>query len=160
MDISDAKKEILEAHKLRADMYHYLLEEMERAFGEEKAREAFKKATHRKGRDVQKHYQESLASGDFHGLARHFVEASASEGELFSPSVETSDSEKAVLTMASCPLVAAWKELDLSPGRIQALCEVASAIDFGTFESGSTSLSFSHRIGAGDSICRLIVAKK
>ncbi|MDQ7821267.1 MAG: L-2-amino-thiazoline-4-carboxylic acid hydrolase [Candidatus Eremiobacteraeota bacterium] len=160
MNIDAAKKEIREAHKLRAVMYHYLLEEMERAFGAEEAREVFKKATFRKGRDVRKQYEDFLTRGDFHGLARHFVKASAAEGELFSPAIESADGEKAVLTMAGCPLVEAWKELGLAPPRIKVLCEVAAAIDYGTFESEKTSLSFSSRIGAGDPCCRLTVAKK
>jgi predicted ArsR family transcriptional regulator len=159
MEIRDAKREIRKAHKMRAVMYHYILEEMEKAFGEEKARKAFSRATFRKGRDVRKQYEGFLADGDFDGLAKHFVKASAAQGELFTPAIESTDGEKAVLTMASCPLVEAWKELGLPPERVRVLCEVAAAIDYGTFESDRTSLSFSHRIGAGDSMCRLVVAK-
>jgi len=160
MEINDAKREIREAHKMRAVMYHYILEEMEKALGEEKAHETFSRATFRKGTDVRKQYEGFMAAGDFAGLANHFVKASAAEGELFSPAIESAGGEKAVLTMSSCPLVEAWQELGLPPERVKILCEVAAAIDYGTFESDRTSLSFSQRIGAGDSMCRLVVEKK
>lgn len=159
MTLEEAKQEIKSANKMRAVMYHYLLEEMESKMGSEKAGESFKKATYRRGKDIQKNYSDCLSSGDFREVARRFVAMSAAEGTLFTPAVELADDDKAIVTMHTCPLVEAWKEIGLDNGRIAKLCDVAAAIDYGTFETETTSLSFSHRLGSGDEMCRLIIEK-
>ncbi len=160
MTVQEAQQEIKAAHKMRAVIYHYLLEEMEREMGIEKAGESFKKATYRRGTDIQKQYIDCLSGGDFREVARRFVAMSAAEGILFTPEVESADDEKAIVTMRSCPLVEAWKEIGLGRERIERLCEVASAIDYGTFETETSSLSFSHKLGQGDEFCRLIISRK
>ena len=152
--------DVRDAHRLRGIMYSYLLDEMERELGREKAQQAFRRATFRRGLDVRKQYGPFIEKGDFEGLARHFVESSPAGGSLFQPAIEKADAQCAVLTMSSCPLVAAWKDLGLPAERIKELCDAAYAIDFGTFESDRTGLSFTHRISAGDSMCRLIIQKK
>jgi hypothetical protein len=157
MNLEDAKNEIVSANKQRAVIYAYLLEEMENALGAEKAQELFKKATFRRGRDIQAQYRTYLESGDFKGLAQHFVQSSAAGGELFRPKIEKADEKEAIVTMDACPLVAAWKEMGLDAARISTLCDAASAIDHGTFESERTSLIFSHKIGSSNSHCRLII---
>jgi hypothetical protein len=62
--------------------------------------------------------------------------------------------------MEACPLVFAWKEMGLSEEKIQTLCEVASAIDKGTFETETTELVFTHQLGKGDLKCRLMIQDK
>jgi len=160
MTVDEAKQEIKSANKMRAILYHYLLDETEQAVGAEKAAEIFRKATHRRGRDIQKMYGDCLTGCDFREVARKFVAISAAEGTLFTPAVESADDDRAVVTMKTCPLVEAWKEMGLSGDRIARLCDVASAIDHGTFESEATTLAFSHKLGQGDEMCRLIISKR
>lgn len=160
MDTKEAKKQVIEAHKTRAIMYYYLYEEIEKECGEDRAQVIFKKATHRRGKDIQKSYEQFLIESNYQGLAEHFCTSSPSEGELFHPRIEEVEKNRAVLTMDSCPLISAWKDLGLSEEKIKVLCEVSSYIDFGTFESENTELSFTHQIGRGDDKCRLIIQKK
>ena len=160
MDKEEAKKQIFEAHKTRAIMYYYLYEEIEKQCSEEKARIIFQNATYKRGKDIQKSYEKFLKNHDYKGLAEHFCLSSPSEGELFTPSIEKIENDRAVLTMESCPLVSAWQDMGLSDEKIKTLCQVSSHIDFGTFESQETELSFTHQIGKGDDKCRLIIQKK
>jgi hypothetical protein len=39
------------------------------------------------------------------------------------------------------------------------MCDVSSAVDFGTFESAGLQLEFRERIGAGGDKCTLIITK-
>jgi len=160
MTITEANQQIVEAHKLRAVMYYYLYDEMEKAFGEEMARQIFKRATYRRGQDIQKNYRPFIEQHNYQGLAEEFCKSSPAEGTLFHPRVEKIDTQRAVLIMEACPLVFAWKEMGLSEEKIQTLCEVASAIDKGTFETETTELVFTHQLGKGDLKCRLMIQDK
>ena len=160
MTESEVKQQILQAHKLRAFMYYYLYDEMEKAIGRDKAMEIFKKAAYRRGLDIQGSYRPFIEKNDFDSLAKFFCKSSPAEGTLFNPVVERTDNQMAVLIMETCPLISAWKEMGLSEEKIQTLCEVASAIDKGTFESETTELIFTHQLGRGDSMCRLIIKDK
>jgi predicted ArsR family transcriptional regulator len=160
MDIEKAKKQIFEAHKLRAIMYYYIYDEIEKEYGEDIAQVIFKRATYRRSKDIQKQYNQFLKDSNFSGLAEQFCSSSPSEGDLFQPHIEKIENDKAVLTMSSCPLVSAWRELNLSEEKIKILCNVSSHVDFGTFESQGSELIFTHQIGKGDNECRLIIQKK
>lgn len=153
----EAKQQIMDSHKLRAFMYYYLYDEMEKALGEEKAKQIFKRASYRRGQDVHENYRTFVEKHDYDGIAKLFCKSSPADGDLFHPRIETTDSQKAILIMEACPLVSAWKEMGLSEKKIQTLCDVASAIDNGTFETENTELIFTHQIGKGDSMCRLII---
>jgi predicted ArsR family transcriptional regulator len=159
MDIETLKQQIVDAYKKRAMVYYYLFDEMEKAFGQAEAQKIFKQATYRLGQDIQKQYAQFLNQDDFQGLAAYFRDSSPLNGELFHPEIEGVDQGGAILTMKSCPLVSAWKELGLSDQKIQTLCDVASAIDYGTFETDKTALSFTHQLGKKDSLCRLTIQK-
>jgi predicted ArsR family transcriptional regulator len=160
MNKEEAKKQIFEAHKLRAIMYYYIYDEIEKEYGEDIAQQIFKKATYRRGKDLQKGYEQFLKDTNFQVLAEYFCASSPSEGDIFHPHIEKIENDRAVLTMSSCPLVAAWKELGLSEEKIKILCDVSSHVDFGTFESEETELVFTHQIGSGNEKCRLIIQKR
>jgi predicted ArsR family transcriptional regulator len=160
MTITEAKEQILKAHKTRAIMYYYLFDEMEKELGQETAIKIFKKATYRRGKDIQQEYINFINDDNFQALAEHFRISSPAEGELFHPKVEHTDNTSAILTMSSCPLVSAWIELGLPDEKIKLLCEVSAEIDFGTFESNNTNLTFTHQIANKDSVCRLVIKKK
>jgi len=157
VDIEEAKTQILEAHKVRAIVYYFVYDEMERVLGAETALTMFKKATYRWGQLVQRKFEEFLLSGDLEGLTKRFCESVPSDGELFAPTIESISHEQAILLLRNCPLVTAWRELGLPPERISQLCEAASAVDHGTFETEKTCLQFTAQIGKGDPYCRLII---
>jgi predicted ArsR family transcriptional regulator len=160
MTKEEAKKQILEAHKLRAIMYYYLYDEIEKECGEDKAQMIFKKATYRRGRELYKEYERFLKDIKFQEVADYFIKSSPSGGDLFQPRIEKVENNRVILTMNSCPLASAWRDLGLSEEKIQKLCEASSSIDFGTFESDSTEIKFTDQIGKGNERCRLIIQKK
>ena len=72
---------------------------------------------------------------------------SARQGTLFTPGVEERGEEVIVLRMTSCPLVDAWRAEGRSDEEIDTLCEIAAAVDEGTFESAGLDLVFLDRLG-------------
>jgi hypothetical protein len=84
-------------------------------------------------------------------VGRLFCEGSPCGGALFEPGIESRDSDGIVLRMTACPLVDAWTALGLSPEEIDTLCEIAAAVDEGTFEGAGLELTFRERLGAPDS---------
>lgn len=151
-------KQIEDAIKDRAIMYLYLFEGMEKKFGAEKAKEIFKKATYRRGVDKGKKY--AKFKNDLTKIADTFVTTSPADGKIFMPQKIKADKNTATLTMSSCPLVTAWKELGLSKSKIKLMCDLAKEIDYGTFESNGLKLDFKSTIGAGDKCCRLEIGKQ
>jgi len=61
-----------------------------------------------------------------------------------------------LLRMTACPLVDAWQGLGLSSEETDLLCEIAAAVDYGTFEGAGLDLEFLDRKGTeGSSRCLL-----
>ncbi len=59
--------------------------------------------------------------------------------------------------MNFCPLVEAWKEMGLSPERIDTLCDIAMEGDRGRAAAHGISMELNETIGKGDRFCRLII---
>jgi len=57
--------------------------------------------------------------------------------------------------MTSCPLVDAWRSIGLPAEEVDTLCEIAAAVDEGTFAGAGLDLEFLGRLGAGGSKCLL-----
>lgn len=134
------------AFENRALMYSYLLDVLEDELGLEKAVELMKRAIYRRGLEVGARYREAASSGDLDAVGRLFVEGSPAEGALFEPAVEQAPSEGAtVLRMTSCPLVQAWRDAGYDAERVDLLCEIAAAVDYGTFEGAGLELRFLDR---------------
>lgn len=153
------QKQTEDAIKDRAIMYYYFFEEIEKKYGENAAKEIFKKAVYRRGIDKGKKYKIAGTGRDlslqFYKIADIFVNGSPADGAIFKPKKVKTDKCGAILTMSACPLVKAWKELGLSKSKIKLMCDLAREIDFGTFESAGLKLKFASVIGAGDKCCRL-----
>ncbi|MFH1453762.1 MAG: L-2-amino-thiazoline-4-carboxylic acid hydrolase [Armatimonadota bacterium] len=150
--------QIESAIKDRAVMYYYVFEETRKKYGEKTAKEILAKAAYRRGEDKSKKYFKYR--NDLRILADTFVKTSPGDNTVFKSKKIRADEKNAVLTMSSCPLVKAWKELGLSKKKIKTLCDAAREIDFGTFEPNGLKLKFESLIGAGDKCCRLVLAKK
>jgi hypothetical protein len=146
-ELGQSRGETRSAFANRALMYAYLYEELLDELGPERAAELMKRAIHRRGLEVGRKYRPAAATGDLDEVGRIFCEGSPCGGELFNPSVEEQGEERIVLRMDTCPLIDAWREAGFGPDEIETLCDIASAVDEGTFEVAGLELTFLDRIG-------------
>lgn len=151
-----SRAETRAAYQNRALMYAYLYEELAGELGKERAVEYMKRAIYRRGLEVGLKYAEAAGSGDLAEVGRIFVEGSPCNGTLFEPGIEEFEDGRLVLRMCACPLVDAWREIGLPAEEIDTLCEIAAAVDEGTFEGAGLDLAFLDRLGVhGSSRCLL-----
>ena len=143
--LSKSRAETRAAFENRALMYYHLFEEMSAEMGRAKATEVMKRAIRRRGIEVGQKYRPAAEAGDLEAVGRIFCEGSPCGGALFAPGVEERSEGRLVLRMESCPLVDAWSEAGLSAGEIDTLCEIAAAVDEGTFEGAGLELTFLER---------------
>lgn len=159
MELKKSIRETEAAFKNRGIIYYYIFDETRKAVGKEKAMEIFKKGIYRRGIDIGKAFKEPAEKGDFKGIAETFVRGAPGDGLLFSPEIMEVDDNHCKISFSGCPLAEAWKEMGLSAEEIDLICDVAAAMDFGTFESAGLKLEFEGRIGAGDEKCILVISK-
>lgn len=154
--VDEARAETRAAFENRALMYHYVFEELVQEIGLEQAVALMKRAIRRRGLEIGAKYREAVDAGDLETVGRIFCEGSPSGGELFEPGIEDLTEDCLVLRMTACPLVNAWRALGLPDERIDVLCEIAAAVDEGTFEGAGLDLKFRDRLGRpGSARCLL-----
>lgn len=159
-DLETARAETLAAFKNRALMVAYIFDELEAEIGAERAAEIMKRAIYRRGLEVGERYADAASRGDLAEVGRLFVEGSPSEGALFQPSIaQPAEDGRTVLSMCACPLVDAWRDAGYSADRVDLLCEIASAVDEGTFERAGLDLHFVDRQSCPSHDCCLIELK-
>lgn len=140
----------------RALMYLHIYEELVAEVGRERAIAVMKRAIHKRGLDVGRKYRDAASAGDLELVGRIFCEGSPCGGTLFEPGIEERAEGRIVLRMTACPLVDAWRDAGLSPEEIDTLCEIAAAVDEGTFEGAGLELEFLDRLGKpGSTRCLL-----
>jgi hypothetical protein len=137
-------------------MYAYIYEELLGALGKQAAVDLMKRAIYRRGLEVGRKYQAAASNADLIEVGRIFCDGSPCEGGMFEPGIETSEDGRIVLRMTACPLVNAWRTMGLPDDEVDTLCEIAAAVDEGTFAGAGLDLEFLSRIGvAGTSACLL-----
>ncbi len=146
-DLEQSRAETRASFENRALMYAYLYEELADELGEERATELMKRSIHRRGLEVGRAYRAAAHAGDLEEVGHIFCDRSPCEGQLFEPGIEEQDDDKIVLRMSSCPLMDAWRGAGLDPEEIEHMCEIASAVDEGTFEGAGLELTFLDRLG-------------
>ena len=146
-ELAESRAETRAAFANRANLYAYLFEELVSVLGKDEAIAAMKRAIYRRGLEVGRKYQPAVEAGDMIEVGRIFCEGSPSGGALFHPGIEESEDGHLVLHMTSCPLVEAWQEMGLPADEIDTLCDIAAAVDEGTFEGAGLDLTFLSRIG-------------
>jgi len=145
--LEDARAETRAAFENRALIYAAIFDELSWEIGDERAADIMKRAIRARGHEVGKKYRAAARRGDLDEVGRIFCEGSPCAGELFTPGVQEHSDGRIVLRMASCPLRDAWLEEDRSSDEIDKLCEIAAAIDEGTFEAAGLELTFLDRLG-------------
>ena len=159
-ELEKSKKETHDAFKNRAVLYRLFYEELTNELGKEKAAEIMQKAIYRWGGAKSERYRTLAENNDFKGVAEEFMKSSVCGGKLFKPTIIEADDKKAVIDMAGCPLVEAWKEMGLSPDEVAWMCEIANATDYGKYEGMGFKLTIASTVAAGQDACRLIIEEK
>lgn len=154
-------KETKNANKNRAAIYYYLYQQLTDDLGEEKGTEILKKALYCRGSAHGKEkYPPSALAGNLEEVANTFCQKTMVKEYLFNPTAVEKDETHLLLKMDRCPLIEQWEEMNLSPEEISKLCEIARAIDYGTFEGAlGLKLSFKKVMGEKDNCCLLYVEK-
>jgi len=143
--LAKSRAETRAAFENRALMYYHLYEEMSAEIGPTRAMEIMKRAIRRRGLEVGQKYRPAAEKGDLDAVAGIFCDGSPCGGALFTPGVEEREEGRLVLRMTTCPLVDAWADAGLSAEEIDTLCEIAAAVDEGTFEGAGLELTFLER---------------
>jgi hypothetical protein len=155
-DLAQSRAETRSAFETRAYMYAYIYEELVGALGRDEAVAVMKRAIYRRGLEVGRKYRPAVEAADLIEVGSIFCSGSPCEGGLFEPSIETSSTGHIVLGMTACPLVEAWHGMGLPEAEVDTLCEIAAAVDEGTFAGAGLDLAFMSRIGtAGIGQCLL-----
>ncbi len=141
----------------RAMMYAAIYEELEAEIGAKRATVVMKRAIFRRGLEVGKKYRAATQAGDLAEVARLFVEGSPAEGTFFEPGIAEEPADgRVVLKMTSCPLKDAWLAAGYDAEKVDHLCDIAAAVDEGTFEGAGLDLTFLDRQAcAGSDTCLL-----
>jgi hypothetical protein len=146
--LEQSRAETRGAFENRAQMYYYIYRELADELGSQRAAELMKRAIHKRGLEIGRKYRAAATAGDLAEVGRIFCEGSPCAGTLFEPGVEEMGEDVIVLRMTGCPLVDAWKDLGLDAGEIDLMCEIAAAVDEGTFEGAGLELEFIERAGS------------
>lgn len=141
-----SRAETRAAFENRAHIYAHTFDVLAEELGSERAAELMKRAIYRRGVEIGTKYRAAARSADLEEVGRLFVDGSPCEGTLFEPAIEEPSYDgRIVLRMTACPLVDAWRKAGHPDERVDLLCEIAAAIDVGTFESAGLELAFLDR---------------
>jgi hypothetical protein len=145
--LESARAETRASFENRALMYAYLYDELEAELGAERATDIMKRAIFRRGLEVGQRYRAAAEAGDLAEVARLFVDGSPAGGAFFEPGVEelAPEGDRVVLRMVSCPLKDAWRTAGYPAEKVDLLCDIAAAVDEGTFEGAGLNLKFLDR---------------
>jgi len=146
-ELAAAREETRQAFESRALVYAHLYDVLEEELGAERATDLMKRAIYRRGLETAAKYRAASLAGDLEEIGRLFMEGSACDGALFMPCVDERAPEEGriVLRMDTCPLKDAWIRSGRTPEQVDALCEIAAAVDLGTFEGAELGIRFLDR---------------
>lgn len=158
--LDDSRAETRAAYENRAMMYAAMLDELEAELGTQRAAGLMKRGIYRRGRQIGEAYRDAVAAGDLSEVGRIFVEQTPMQGMLFEPAIhEPPTGDRIILSMKACPLVDAWRKAGFPPERVDLLCEIAAAVDYGTFDAAGLDLEFLDRQACEDSDTCLLQLK-
>ncbi|MFP4055817.1 MAG: L-2-amino-thiazoline-4-carboxylic acid hydrolase [Candidatus Brocadiia bacterium] len=154
MSDEDLRRRLRDAYKHRALLYYHIYDELRQEGGEQKAKAILQRAIARRGRELGAKFA-PYAPGDMAGLERAFVHASPVHQWLFEPVVERCDAGGLDVQHRRCPLKEAWQEAGLGDRTVATLCEIAAAVDAGTFEAAGFAFHCDTWTPGGDGCCHL-----
>ena len=142
--------------KNRARIYVHIYRELSKEVGQEKAIAILKRALYARGREKGLQLSAKIGEPNLHELAVAFMEGQA-DMDAFGHEIVQEHSDYVLLRLNRCPLVDAWKEAGLTPDEQKTMCDIASQVDFGKFETAGYQLKFRCRIADACKSCDLHV---
>ena len=150
----DLRERLVNAYKHRGMIYWHIFEELRGEIGEERAKAIMMRAIRERGVVTGQKYAK-FAPADMGGLCEAFVHSSDEHQRFFKPEVERCDAEGLDVRHGDCPLKNAWLEAGLDPTDVATLCEIAAAVDTGTFEGAGFEFHCDTWQPEGDGCCHL-----
>ncbi|MEW6721243.1 MAG: L-2-amino-thiazoline-4-carboxylic acid hydrolase [Thermodesulfobacteriota bacterium] len=159
--MSDAGEKVATATRQRAAAYAHLFLVLRRELGEDRAVGLMKEAIRNFGAEKSKrNYSEEARRGDLGQAAREFASQDPVKQHQFAPRIVSLGAGEAVIAMSGCPLVDEWKSMGLPARDVETLCNIAHAVDFGTWEDALPfRLRFEGTRGEGKDECVLRIRK-
>jgi hypothetical protein len=154
MTNEELRERLYAAYAHRGMLYYHIFDELRQEIGAERAKAIMKRAIYARGTVTGQKYAR-FAPADLEGVRDAFVGNSADDGRMFKPEVERCDAEGLDIKHGDCPLKNAWIEAGLSGDDVATLCEIAAAIDYGTFEGAGFRFACDHWKPGGDGCCHL-----
>ena len=140
MSEQNLRKQLYASFKNRAMMYYHIFNALRSEVGEEKAAEIMKRGIHTRGREIGKQFAKHAPS-DLEALKDSFLGIIPDQGRMFEPEVLRCDTDCVEIKFHRCPLKEAWQEAGLGDDEIAKLTEIASSVDYGTFEGAGFTFS-------------------
>jgi hypothetical protein len=153
------RNELYAANENRAVVLYLIYDEMRREFGAERAAEVMKRAVLRRGRQLAERLK-PYAPDDFQGLCDAFVGAIPDQGRMFDPTVLRCDDQGVDIEFRACPLKDAWRTMGLPDEECAAICDIASMVDYGTFQAAGFDFSLKALPHGEKDRCVLSIRKK
>jgi len=148
----DLRQRLYAAYKHRGMIYWHIFTELRDEIGEQRAKAILKRAIYKRGLVTGQKYA-PYAPDDLAGLQEAFVGGSADDGRMFNPRVDHLDADGVDITHGTCPLKEAWHDAGLSDADCATMCEIAAAIDSGTFEGAGFDFHCDTWNPASDDTC-------
>jgi predicted ArsR family transcriptional regulator len=136
----DLRKQLYASFKNRALMHYHIFAELRKEIGEERAVEIMKRAINKRGRQIGQQFAKHAPS-DLEGLKAAFLDSIPDEGRMFEPEVLRCDAGCVEIKFHRCPLKEAWQEAGLRAEEVAKMTEIASSVDYGTFEGAGFTFS-------------------
>lgn len=140
MTEQDLRNQLYASFKNRALMYFHIFTELRKEIGEERAVEIMKGAIKKRGHLIGQQFAKH-APADLEGLKAAFLGSIPDEGRMFEPEVLRCDAGCVEIKFHRCPLKEAWQEAGLSDEEVAKMAEIASSVDYGTFEGAGFTFS-------------------
>jgi len=140
MSEQELRHQLYESFRHRALLYYLIFDELRQEIDEDRAIAIMKRAIRRRG-DVVGQQFTKFAPEDLSGLRDAFLAIIPDNGRMFDPTVNRCDSQQLDISFHRCPLKEAWQEAGLDDRDVATMCDIAAAIDEGTF--GGAGFEFS-----------------
>ena len=140
MSEEQLRDQLYASFRHRALLYFTIFDELRKAIGEPQAVEIMVRAIRRRGVEIGQHFR-AFAPDNLAGLKDAFLAVIPDGGHMFSARVDRCDEQNLDITLQKCPLRDAWIDAGLDQQDVATMCQIAAAIDEGTFEGAGFSFS-------------------